>query len=239
MSKRFGLLAFCSTLTLGIAVAGCSLSAEAPTTAQSGDRHRAVVEAFIKADATYAFDGVEGSIKFVKTDPGWSSAFKSIAYTYDYQTSHPGHGDRTGKMLAQAIADHTAVVLVNSETGTIALAICDKTWDMVNDKSPLSSVTGTVVSGGDTTEANGPLDAPRVFIYKVRKSDGTFVSVSYVSYPPSPAGNAAREKIVLEFNGGQVSAGDTLEALGRLDKETNTIVVAEQGDYIKTYAAQP
>jgi ABC-2 type transport system ATP-binding protein len=42
----------------------------------------------------------------------------------------------------------------------------------------------------------------------------------------------------LEFAGGSINAGDRMEALGRIDKETNTIVVADQGDYIRTYAVQ-
>ncbi len=108
---------------------------------------------------------------------------------------------------------------------------------MVNDKNPPMSVTGIVLSGGDTTPPGGPVDAPRVFVYEVKKSDGSTVKVSYTAYPPSPVGNANRAKITLEFSGGTVQIGDRMEALGRIDKETNTVVIADQGDYIKTYPA--
>ena len=120
----------------------------------------------------------------------------------------------------------------------MALAVCDKTWDMVHEMNPPQSVIGTVIGGGDTTPPDGPMDAPRAFVYQVQKDDGAVVNVRYTAYPPSPAGEAARVKITLEFSGGSINVGDTMEALGTLDKETNTITVAEQGDYIKTYPAQ-
>ena len=66
----------------------------------------------------------------------------------------------------------------------------------------------------------------------------TTIKVSYTAFPPSPVGDSKRNKITLEFAGGSIKIGDRISALGRIDKETNTIVVAEQGDYIKTYLAQ-
>jgi pimeloyl-ACP methyl ester carboxylesterase len=82
------------------------------------------------------------------------------------------------------------------------------------------------------------MDAPRVFVYEVQCEDGTMVNVSYTAYPPSPVGDDNRNKITLDITGGSIKAGDRMEALGRIDKETNTIVVEDQGDYIKTYPAQ-
>ena len=196
---------------------------------------RRIAEDFIANDETFKFDGIVGSIKIVKTEPGWSSAFKSIAVTLEYQTRHSGHGDRTGQQLLQVITYHTAVILVNTENGAVAMAVCDKTWDMINELNPPASVTGIIVSGGDTTPPDGPTDAPRVFVYEVKREDGTTVKVSYTAYPPSPVGDANRDKITLEFSGGSINIGDRMEVLGRLDKESNTIFVAEQGDYIKTY----
>ena len=198
-----------------------------------------IAEDFIANEETFKFDGIEGSINTIKTEPGWSSIFRSLVFTIEFETRHAGHGDRTGQQLLQVITNHTAVVLVNTEKGTVATAICDKTWDMVNELNPPASVTGTVVSGGDITLPDGPKDAPRVFVYEVKREDGTTVKVSYTAYPPSPVGDANRDKITLQFSGGSINIGDRMEALGRLDKETATIVVAEQGDYIKTFPPTP
>jgi hypothetical protein len=96
------------------------------------------------------------------------------------------------------------------------------------------TVSGTVVGGGDQTPPGGPMDAPRTYVYSVKAADGTLVNVSYVAYPPSPAGDAARARIVLDFDGGSVEVGDRLEASGAFNKATNTVEVALEGDYIRT-----
>jgi hypothetical protein len=56
--------------------------------------------------------------------------------------------------------------------------------------------------------------------------DGTIVKVSYTVYPPSPVGDANLNKITLEFAEGSIKIGDRMEALGRIDKESNTIMVS-------------
>jgi hypothetical protein len=240
-SKSIMGLVLAIVLPLIMLIAGCTRSeAQTPTSTPPASKPTQVpfqqtVGDFIKNTSTFKFDGVVGSIKTIKTEPGWSPVFKSVALTIGYQTAHPGHGDRTGQVLAQVITDHTAVVLVNLEKGTVVMAVCDKTWDMVNDKNPPASVSGLVISGGDIASPDGPTDAPRVFIYEVKRDDGTIAKVSYTAYPPSPVGDVNRNKITLDISGGSINIGDRMEALGRLDKETNTIVVADQGDYIRTW----
>jgi hypothetical protein len=122
---------------------------------------------------------------------------------------------------------------------TLALLVggvgCSSTEATPGD-SQVIEVAGVVVGGGDTTPADGPMDAPRKFVFEIERHDGTRVNVSYTAYPPSPAGDAARAKITLDFSGGSVNAGDSMEARGTLDKGANTVVVAEQGDYIRTFA---
>ncbi len=228
-----------ATGALGVAAASCGPANSTSTTLPGEADFRGIVENFIKTDATFVFDGVQGSIKFIKSDPGSTSSFRSFDYTYQYQTAHPGHGDRTGKVLAQVITDHNALLVVDTHKGKVIGAVCDQDWDMVNDRNLQQTVKGTVLSGGDTTQPNGPVDAPRVFVYQVRTAENTVVNVSYTAYPPSPAGDAARAKITLDFRGGQVTVGDTLEASGRMDPHTGNLIVAEQGDYIRTSAPQP
>ncbi len=195
---------------------------------------RKVAEDFIRNSSTFRFDGIEGSIKLVKTDPGFTSAFRSWGYTFEFQTRHPGHGDRTGQSLAEFIITHNASILVNLETGTVMMATCDNTWDMINEKDLPIIVRGIVVSGGDTTLPGGPVDAPRVFVYKILRDEGMNINVSYTAYPPSPAGDAAGAKITLDFYGGEIRIGDKIDARGTLDKQTNTVVVAKLGDFITT-----
>jgi hypothetical protein len=197
------------------------------------EKAREIAAEFIKNSPTFQFDGIEGSIKFVKAEPGWTSSFMSTVFTFEFQTAHPGHGDRTGQILAQVITDHTAVVLVNMQTDAVPYAVCDGTWDMVNQEVLPEDVSGIVIEGGDTTPADGPQDTPRVFVYKIQKDDGTFVNVSYTAYPPSPM--ADEQKFNLELHDGVINTGDRMQARGMYDAGTNTVIVAEEGDYIRTF----
>lgn len=195
---------------------------------------RQTAEDCIRNSSTFRFDGIDGSIRLIKNDPGPTSAFRSWSYTFEFQTRQSGHGDRTGQFLAQIITTHEAAIMVNLEKGTIIAAVCDNTWDMINEKELPVTVRGIVISGGDTSQPGGPLDTPRKFVYQVLTEEGMLINVSYIGYPPSPVGDAMREKIVLDFYQGEIRVGDKMEARGTLDGQTNTVVVAEAGDYIST-----
>lgn len=101
-----------------------------------------------------------------------------------------------------------------------------------------ATVSGYVVSGGDTTP-EGVFDMPRKFVYQIRKDNGAFVNVVYTAYPPSPVGDKKMEKIRLDFHTGNIRVGVYLKARGVYDKETNSVVVVNEGDYIESYAAKP
>jgi hypothetical protein len=106
------------------------------------------------------------------------------------------------------------------------------------NSSQAVEVSGIVIEGGDTTHPGGPLDTPRRFVYKIEKADHTFINIAYTAYPPSPVGDAARAKILLQFRGGSIQPSDILVARGTYDKDTNTVNVANQGDFIVTYATE-
>jgi hypothetical protein len=124
-----------------------------------------------------------------------------------------------------------ALAAACTQPGTPALTPREGT-DMVR------VVSGYVVGGGDTTPG-GLADAPRKFVYQVQQDDGSVVNVAYTAYPPGPTGDQARKKIRLDFHAGTIRTGDYLEARGRYDEDTNTVVVADEGDYIETYSQKP
>ena len=106
------------------------------------------------------------------------------------------------------------------------------------DPGTATTISGYVVSGGDTTP-EGLTDAPRKFVFKVERDDGSFVSVSYTAYPPRPAEVQAGKNVRLDFHSGTIQIGDYLKARGTYDKDTNTLVVANEGNYIETYPKKP
>jgi hypothetical protein len=102
----------------------------------------------------------------------------------------------------------------------------------------ITVVSGYVVDGGDTTP-EGLLDSPRQFLYKIEREDGSFVNVAYTAFPPGPFETPEGRKIRLNFHAGTILIGDYLKAQGSYDKNTNTLTVAEEGDYIETYPKKP
>jgi len=223
---------------LSLVLSGCGNSPDtstpSPSPTENEQAAKLLAQNFIENSSTFKFDGIEGSVKFIEMKPSPISAYRSGIFVFDFQTAHPGHGDRTGLVLAQVITNHQAEITVNLENITIVSASCDNTWDMLDDKDLPVTIHGVVISGGDTTQPGGPLDAPRKFVYLVLTDEGYFINVSYTAYPPSPAGDAAREKITLDFYNGQIEVGQEITARGTLDKASNTVIVAEQGDFITT-----
>jgi hypothetical protein len=194
-------------------------------------------EDFIRHSSTFIFDGIAGSLDLARSDPGMISAYMSWSFTFKFETLHPGHGNRTGQSLPELITAHYATVLVNLVNNTVVMAACDNTWDMLKERDLSVYISGIVIGGGDTTPPDGSLDVPRFFVYKVMRDEG-LVNVSFIAYPPSPAGDAARARITLDFYSGSIRVGDRIEAYGNLDRQTNTLMVANDGDYIKTYVVK-
>lgn len=96
-------------------------------------------------------------------------------------------------------------------------------------------ISGFVVSGGDTTP-EGLFDAPRKFVYTIiDDDDDTRIDVSYTAYPPSPFGDREMKKIKLTFYAGTIKIGDYLKARGTYDSKTNTLNVANEGDYLESF----
>lgn len=90
----------------------------------------ALTEQFIKNTATYAFDGVENSIKKVKvetTDNG-----RTWQLVYLFKCRHPGYGDRSNQVLAEVITEHSVQVTIQG--CRIVTAICDKNYDLLTNR---------------------------------------------------------------------------------------------------------
>lgn len=101
----------------------------------------------------------------------------------------------------------------------------------------IQQIGGIVLGGGDTTPA-GLMDAPRTFAYQIKADSGDELTVSYTTYPPSPAGDA-QPKVKLSFYAGEILVGDYLIARGTYDKSNQTLTVGSQGDFIETFAEKP
>jgi hypothetical protein len=81
--------------------------------------------------------------------------------------------------------------------------------------------------------------APAMFEITVRlqAADGSEAEriVAYMAYPPSPVGDAQRERVRLRFHEGAIKPGHHIKARGTFDPQTNTIRVGAEGDFIETF----
>jgi len=120
-----------------IMTVGCvSQSTPTDTSTPTQVAYQQKVEDFIKNSSTYKFDGIPGSIIFIKSVSSVEGAStvppEDWDFTVEYQTGHPGHGDRTGQMLAQVVTNHRAFIKI--ESGVITSTACCHIWDIQADK---------------------------------------------------------------------------------------------------------
>jgi hypothetical protein len=87
-----------------------------------------IAEEFVKAEATFQFDGISDTLKVTST----TAAGEGWKYTLEFDSRHAGYGDRTGQVLAEVITHHAAEITVQS--GQVTAAIIDGQWDMINQR---------------------------------------------------------------------------------------------------------
>lgn len=88
---------------------------------------RKIAEQFLRTSPTFAFDGIEESVALVEVlypdiEYAWGFVFR-------FESRHPGYGDRSGRVLAQVITPHEAII--NVEQGEVVSATIDGRWDMI------------------------------------------------------------------------------------------------------------
>ena len=89
-----------------------------------------IAEEFLKNSPTFVFDGIKDTL--ILADTLRPRCPYCWIFIFEFDSRHAGYGDRTGKMLAQVITPHQAVIAV--EQGEIASAVLDEKWDMISQK---------------------------------------------------------------------------------------------------------
>jgi len=90
-----------------------------------------VARYFIKTNPTFSFDGMEETLdaKIIVVRESFPEQYVIEA---EFSTLHGGYGDRTDKMVTQAITPHTLEMVVSN--GNVVSAIIDEEWDEINQK---------------------------------------------------------------------------------------------------------
>ena len=96
----------------------------------SQEESRRIAEEFLRNSPTFAFDGIEDTLRLVDTlRPRCPYCW---AFIFEFESRHAGYGDRTGQALAQVITPHQASISV--EQGEVKFAVMDDKWDMLSQK---------------------------------------------------------------------------------------------------------
>jgi len=85
---------------------------------------KALAESWIREAPTYKYDG--SGLVLVDYVQQESFPVRHVL-TYNFTSSHAGYGDRSGKVTAQVITDHTIKITIID--GTVDSAIIDGVWD--------------------------------------------------------------------------------------------------------------
>jgi hypothetical protein len=90
---------------------------------------------FLRSSPTFKFDGIPESIEIVNVEP------LRMPYTWqvtmDFQSRHPGYGNRLGMILAQVITPHRVKIIV-SENKVIS-GVIDDSWDIIKQREIIQS----------------------------------------------------------------------------------------------------
>jgi len=86
-----------------------------------------MAEEFLRNSATFVFDGIEDTL--ILADTLRARCPYCWVFIFEFDSEHPGYADRTGKILAEVITQHQAVISV--EQLEIISAIMDDKWDML------------------------------------------------------------------------------------------------------------
>lgn len=97
-----------------------------PFRQMSQEESQKIAREFLRNSPTFTFDGIENTLRLTETLT--ARCPYCWAFVFEFDSRHPGYGNRTGKVLAQVITPHRAVIIV--EQLEIMSAAMDDGWDM-------------------------------------------------------------------------------------------------------------
>ena len=93
----------------------------------SEEESQKIAEEFLRNSPTFVFDGIEGTFRL--TDTLKPRCPYCWVFIFEFDSRHPGYAGRTGKVLAEVVTPHRAVIAV--EQLEITSAVMDDKWDML------------------------------------------------------------------------------------------------------------
>jgi hypothetical protein len=128
-----GKLSLTLALVVAFAASAVVLNAYDPGNGIISDEEAAlqIAKHFILNAPTYAFDGIEGTLRVLETTSleSWPVQYVMIL---SFESSHAGYGDRSDEVLAQVVATH--IVTMKVVNGEVVKAVIDDAWDELEQR---------------------------------------------------------------------------------------------------------
>jgi hypothetical protein len=122
-----GIIILSLLIIIALAVGISKFHFRQPSKPFTEDESVLIAREFVKNSPTFKFDGIEKTLQHIETLTARCPSCWQFTFTFD--STHAGYGDRTNEILAQVITSHTARITV--QEGQIVSAIMDEKWDMI------------------------------------------------------------------------------------------------------------
>lgn len=130
ISLLFALLII-GLLALSFAACDDDSDTSEPTDYQIKERSRIKAQDFVRQSPTFMFDGIESSLKQIES--AQPAGINSWRFQFEFDSEHPGYGDRQKENLVEEVTRHEAeITVVDGEE--ITRAVIDNEWDMIDQK---------------------------------------------------------------------------------------------------------
>ena len=114
---------------------------------------RRLAESFLRNSPTFRFDGLPESVELI--DRAVGDCETCAEYTFGFESSHPGYGDRTDLPLTPAVTPHE--VVISLEDGLVTAAQIDSIWDVIT-QSPVARTASA--EEGSSAPVSALLNSP-------------------------------------------------------------------------------
>ena len=156
-------------LIVAFAASAVVLNAYTPEIEIVSDDEAALLIArqFILNAQTYAFDGIDGTLRVLETMSLESWPVQYIVIL-SFESSHSGYGDRSDKVLDQIVTTHTATMKVVN--GEVVQAVIDDAWDELHQLE--ISINPDLGSNGSISTDNPSVDSVAPDLQGIDQNDG-------------------------------------------------------------------
>lgn len=197
-----------------------------PVEGEDEDTPRAIAAAldYVRISPTFAFDGVEDTIRIDKISKTESFPAE-FDITVSFESTHGGFGDREGQMLTQAMTPHMMQIVVSD--GNVISAVTDGVWDEQNHQYVLKHPSEKLVSNDEPVSApSGPVSDYASLVGSI-KSRGIAVDL-VEELDDSPFSTTTK---VISVGGATIQV---YEFQSESDAESAILTVSEDGTEIGT-----